>query len=112
MRDKAVWVKWMELRVHGDVQAIRAPTGQIPRYGDLRRLFKQVLGKDYTQDDYVRQFTIRIPENLAKIERVERIYRSDVTDTPPVFLEVLAAQRKRLEDLRAAEGDYVCPMNL
>jgi phosphoenolpyruvate carboxykinase (GTP) len=112
MRDKAVWVKWMELRVHGDAQAIRAPTGQIPRYGDLRRLFKQVLGKDYTQDDYVRQFTIRIPENLAKIERVERIYRSDVTDTPPVFLEVLAAQRKRLEDLRAAEGDYVCPMNL
>ena len=112
MRDKAVWVKWMELRVHGDAQAIRAPTGQIPRYGDLRRLFKQVLGKDYTQDDYVRQFTIRIPENLAKIERVERIYRSDVTDTPPVFLEVLAAQRKRLEDLRAAEGDYVSPVNL
>jgi len=112
MRDKAVWVKWMELRVHGDAQAIRAPTGQIPRYGDLRRLFKQVLGKDYTQDDYVRQFTIRIPENLAKIERVERIYRSDVTDTPPVLLEVLAAQRKRLEDLRAAEGDYVSPVNL
>ncbi|MFB3890995.1 MAG: phosphoenolpyruvate carboxykinase (GTP) [Phycisphaerae bacterium] len=109
MRDKAVWVKWMELRVHGDVEAIRTPTGWIPKYEDLARLFKQVLQKDYAREDYIRQFTIRIPENLAKIERIERIYRSDVPDTPAVVFETLAAQRARLEELKARKGEYVSP---
>ena len=112
MRDKAIWVKWMELRVHGEAEAIEAPTGRIPKYDDLKRLFKQVLGKDYSQDDYVKQFTIRVGENLAKIERIERIYRKDVADTPPIVFEVLDAQKKRLEALRAAKGDYVSPLDL
>jgi len=112
MRDKGVWVKWMELRVHGDVPAIKAPTGWIPRYEDLRPLFKQVLGKEYSRAEYNRQFTIRVPENLAKLDRIEKIYRNDVTDTPQVVFNVLAAQRKRLEDLRAAKGDYVAPADL
>ena len=43
MLDKAVWVKWMELRVGGDVEPIVAPTGLIPRHEDLQRLFKQCL---------------------------------------------------------------------
>ena len=112
MRDKAVWVKWMELRVHGEVKTLAAPTGMIPLYADLRRLFKQVLGKEYSKDDYVRQFTIRIPENLAKIERIERIYRSDVTDAPRIVFETLAAQKVRLEEMRKAKGDYVNPFEL
>jgi len=112
MRDKGVWVKWMELRVHGEADAIQAPTGRLPVYDDLKRLFQQALNKDYSREDYVRQFTIRVPENLAKLERIERIYRQDVADTPPIVLEVLAGQRKRLEALRAAKGDYVSPMDL
>ena len=112
MRDKGVWVKWMELRVHGEAEAIKAPTGMLPMYDDLKRLFKQVLNKDYSREDYIRQFTIRVGENLAKLERIDRIYRQDVADTPPVVMEVLAAQRKRLEALRAAKGDYVSPLDL
>jgi phosphoenolpyruvate carboxykinase (GTP) len=110
--DKGVWVKWMELRVHGDVEAIEAPTGLLPRHEDLAELFRQVRGKDYPREDYVRQFTIRIPENLSKIGRVERIYREDIADTPEQIFEQLAAQRKRLEALRDAKGDYVSPLDL
>ena len=110
--DKAVWIKWMELRVHGEADAVEAPTGLLPRYDDLRRLFKEHLKADYTQDDYVRQFTIRIPENLAKLERIERIYREDVADTPEVLFKTLAEQRKRLEALQEAKGDYVSPLDL
>lgn len=33
--DKAVWLKWMELRVNKEVDAIRTPTGYIPFYKDL-----------------------------------------------------------------------------
>ncbi len=112
MRDKGVWVKWMELRVHGDVEAIQGPTGLLPKYADLKQLFKEVLDKDYTQDEYVQQFTIRIPENLAKLDRIERIYSQDVSDTPEIVLEMLAAQRKRLEELQAAKGDYVSPLEI
>ncbi len=110
--DKAVWIKWMELRAHDDVDAIKAPTGLIPHYEDLKRLFKEVLGKDYTQADYIRQFTIRIPENLAKGHRIENIYRHDVADTPPILFEVLDAQRERLEALMKTAGEYVSPLDL
>ena len=112
MRDKAVWVRWMELRVHGDADAIRGPTGWLPRHEDLERLFREVLDKPYPRQAYVEQFTTRIPENLAKLDRVGRIYRQDVADTPPVVLETLVAQRERLQALRAAKGDYVSPLDL
>ena len=110
--DKSVWVKWMELRVHGDVDGIEAPTGTLPKYEDLAKLFKQVLDKDYSQEDYVEQFTIRIPENLAKLQRVESIYRDDVEDTPQAVFDGIVAQRSRLEALQAAKGDYVSPLDL
>jgi phosphoenolpyruvate carboxykinase (GTP) len=112
MRDKAVWVKWMELRVHGEAEAIRGPSGSLPIYDDLKKLFKQVLAKPYTHAQYVEQFTIRIPENLAKLNRIEKIYRQDVTDTPPLVLDVLGAQRDRFQMLGATKGDYVSPDDL
>lgn len=110
--DKRVWYKWMELRVHKDVKAIDTPTGRIPMYEDLKRLFKEVLGKEYSKEDYTRQFTVRIPENLAKIERVKKIYQQEVTDTPKVLLEILESQRQRLEKARKKHGDYITPDKL
>ena len=90
---------------------ITAPTGMLPKYEDLRDLFKKYQDKDYSQADYVEQFTIRIPENLAKLDRIEKIYRG-VSDTPAVIFETIAAQRTRLEELQAAKGDYVSPLKL
>ena len=112
MRDKAVWIKWMELRVHGEAEAILGPTGNLPLYADLKKLFKKVLAQGYTEKQYVEQFTIRIPENLAKLDRIEKIYRQDVSDTPQIVLEMLAAQRDRLQLLGASKGDYVSPLDL
>ncbi len=109
--DKSVWVKWMELRVHDEVGGIEGPTGTLPKYEDLQKLFKQVLDKDYSQEDYVEQFTIRIPEYLAKIDRVETVYR-DVEDTPQIVNDTLAAHRERLLALQADKGDYVSPLDL
>ncbi|MEM4144045.1 MAG: phosphoenolpyruvate carboxykinase (GTP) [Candidatus Bathyarchaeia archaeon] len=108
-QDKHVWIKWMELRVHGEAGAIRAPTGFIPKYDDLRRLFKKVLDKDYAEEDYVKQFTIRVPENLAKIERVQRFYQENVSDTPSELFEILDQQRQRLVEAKKRFGDYIPP---
>ena len=99
----------MELRVHNEVDAIATPTGFIPKYEDLKRLFKQVLQKEYTKEDYVKQFTIRVPENLAKIERVQRFYQENVTDTPLELFGILYMQRQRLMDAKEKYGDYISP---
>jgi phosphoenolpyruvate carboxykinase (GTP) len=108
-QDKHVWIKWMELRVHGEAGAIRCPTGFLPKYEDLKKLFKRVLGKDYSKEDYVKQFTIRVPENLAKIERVQRFYQENVSDTPAELFEILDQQRQRLVEARERFGDYISP---
>jgi len=110
--DKAVWVKWMELRVHGDADALDAGYGMIPKYDDLKALFKQVLDKEYTEQDYVDQFTINVPQCIAKLDRMEEIYSTKVQDTPESMKVEMKAQRERLEALRAAKGDYVSPFAL
>jgi phosphoenolpyruvate carboxykinase (GTP) len=112
VRDKHVWVKWMELRVHGDADAITCPTGQIPRYDDLVPLFRQVLDKDYTKEDYVKQFTIRVSENLAKIERVRKYHRENVPNGPKVFYDTLDDTINRLNEAREKFGDYISPFDL
>jgi phosphoenolpyruvate carboxykinase (GTP) len=110
--DKMIWVLWAELRANGDVEAIKTPTGWIPKYEDLAPLFKEKLNKEYTQDDYVKQFTVRVPNLLAKYDRVEAIYKAKVADTPQLVYDTFDAIRKRLKDLQAAKGDFVSPLDL
>ncbi len=110
--DKKVWFKWMELRAHNDVGCIETPTGRIPEYEDLKRLFKEVLNKDYTPEDYSTQFMVRVPESLAKIDRVKNIYQTRVPDTPGKVFDALEEQRKRLEQAREKYGDYIPPDKL
>jgi phosphoenolpyruvate carboxykinase (GTP) len=112
MQDKYVWLKWMERRVHGEMEGVRTPTGAIPRYSELRELFQRVLERTYTSEDYVKQFMLRIPENIHKIDRIENIYRTKVDDTPQAFFDMLEAQRRRLNAVRKEHGDYVSPFDL
>jgi len=107
--DKKVWYKWMELRVNDGVEAIETPTGRVPKYGDLKKLFGDVLGKDYPKSDYEEQFMIRVPENLAKIDRIKEIYGTRVSDTPQVVFKVLEEQRAKLLGARERFGNYISP---
>jgi phosphoenolpyruvate carboxykinase (GTP) len=43
--DKAIWLKWMELRVNNEADAITKPTGYLSIYSDLKMLFAQVAHK-------------------------------------------------------------------
>jgi len=106
---KRVWLKWMELRVHGEVGALRTPTGYIPKYDDLKRLFKSVLDQDYKEKDYEQQFQIEVTELLAKIRRIKKKYRTSVPDAPDILYRLLDAQRCRLLAARAQFGDSICP---
>lgn len=111
-QDKRVWLKWMELRAAGDAAAIKTPTGYIPHYEDLKRLFREVLDREYTLDEYNQQFTIRVPQCLSKIARIMEIYKTRVNDTPAVVFEVLEKQKARLEKAAKKLGDFIKPAAL
>ncbi len=108
-KDKHVWIKWMELRIHNDVKAIKTPTGLIPYYDDLRILFNDVLNKEYTKEDYIKQFTLRIPENIAKIDRVIKFLKEKVEEVPDEVYKVLNEQKERLIEAKGKFGEYIPP---
>lgn len=108
--DKVVWLRWMAGRVKGRFGAIRTPIGLIPHHSDLKKLFMEFLGKKYSREDYCIQFTIRVPELLQKIDRIEKIY-SSLKDIPGELFEELEKERRRLEESRDRWGDYIMPFN-
>ncbi len=112
VQDKHVWIKWMELRVHNDVGAIECPTGSIPKYEDIARLFEQVHNKKYSKEDYIKQFTIRVQENLSKIDRVEKYHKENVQNNPQIVYDVLEETRRRLQEAADKYGDYISPFDL
>ncbi|MBN2168982.1 MAG: phosphoenolpyruvate carboxykinase (GTP) [Actinobacteria bacterium] len=111
MIDKKVWITWIEKRINREMGALETPTGFIPLYKDLKELFKSVLGKDYSEDQYKEQFTIRTPELLARIDRIEALYRKE-WGIPELLFTTLDRQRTRLEKARNEFGDYISPLML
>jgi phosphoenolpyruvate carboxykinase (GTP) len=112
MADKLIWILWAELRVNGDVDAVQTPTGFIPVYEDLARLFKERLNTDFTRDDYVRQFTVRVDENLAKLDRVEKVFTYKVPDAPEIIFITFDMARNRLREAAEKFGNYISPFDL
>ncbi len=106
--DKKIWLKWMDLRVHGEVDAIETPIGYLPKYEDLARLFKEVFNREYSKEDYEKQFTLRIPKLLEKIERIRKIYE-DIAFVPKEVFKELDEEEKRLKEAKKKYGDYISP---
>lgn len=107
-KDKHVWVKWMALRVNNSVRARKTPTGLIPLYEDIAPLFQELRNKNYTEEDYNKQFTIRVPENLLKIERVWDFWKK-LPDVPEELFNILGEQKERLLKAQEKYGDYIPP---
>ncbi|MBW2983838.1 phosphoenolpyruvate carboxykinase (GTP) [Candidatus Woesearchaeota archaeon] len=107
--DKKVWLLWMEGRVHEEYEVIETPVGFIPKYEDLKALFKKALGRDYTEEEYIKQFSTRTSKLLAKLDRIEQIYREE-PDTPKIFHEHIEQQRQRLKEAQQKYGkDEIAP---
>jgi len=104
-RDVKVWLGWLELRAHGEVDAIETPIGYIPRYEDLRELFARI-GKEYPKDLYDKQFAFYVDNILARIDLQEEAYRKE-KNTPAKLFEVYREQREGLQALKARYGPIV-----
>jgi phosphoenolpyruvate carboxykinase (GTP) len=98
--DKKAWVLWAEGRVHGEYDAIKTPIGFLPKYRDLKELFRSVFDKDYSLEDYHIQFSVRLDKYLEKIARMEEIFKPE-PDMPKEFWEILGQLRAELEVLKA-----------
>lgn len=106
--DKRVWLLWAEGRVHGEYEAIETPVGRIPKYEDLKTLFTRELGKDYTEAEYVQQFSLRVVKYLEKMERMSKIFEN--IKMPSDFTKELRAQTKRLRETRTKfREDIISP---
>ncbi len=106
--DKKVWLLWMEGRVHGEYEAVETPIGFIPRYEDIRDLFKTVFNREFTRADYDTQFAIRVDRFQEKLDRVEKAYRAE-DDIPEEFYSSLEMLRGRLTSARERHGADAIP---
>lgn len=84
---KKVWLHWAEGRTHGEYAALDTPTGKIPKYEDLKALFKKYLDMDYTQDDYIYQFTFRCDKWIEKLERTKEFFKKMDPLCPDMLFE-------------------------
>ncbi len=97
--DKKVWLLWAEGRIHGEYEAIKTPIGYIPKYSDLKDLFKQVFDRDYPEEEYIQQFSIRGKRYLEKMARMEELY-GDEDGIPEAFWDVHESIKAGLKVLR------------
>lgn len=110
-RDVRAWLSWLERRAHGDVQAIETPIGHLPLFEDLRRIFDQIVGKEYTEDLYEKQFSLYIDNILARIELQTEAYGKE-EDCPVRLFEIYEAQKAGLLQLKERFGPIVGPAQL
>jgi phosphoenolpyruvate carboxykinase (GTP) len=104
-RDVKVWLAWLELRAHGDVDAIETPIGYIPLYEDLKELFAGI-GKVYPKELYDKQFAFYVDNIIGRIDLQEEAYRKE-ENVPPRLFEVYEEQLADLEALKARYGSIV-----
>ncbi len=103
--DKKVWLLWAEGRVHSEFEAIETPVGLIPKFEDLKTLFIRELDKDYTEAEYIQQFSLRVLKYLEKMERMSKIFEN--IQMPAAFTEELKAQTERLRETRTKFGEDI-----
>jgi phosphoenolpyruvate carboxykinase (GTP) len=110
-RDVKAWLAWLERRAHNDVDAIDTPIGYLPKYEDLKRLFKERVDKDYPEELYTRQFSLYIDNILARIALQLEAYGKE-ENLPAKLFEVLEQQREELAALKDQYGPIVTPAQM
>ena len=110
-RDVKAWLAWLERRAHHDVDAIETPIGFLPKYDDLKRLFKERIDKDYAEELYIKQFSLYVDNILSRIELQLEAYGKE-ENLPAKLFEVLKQQRKDLTALKDKYGSIITPAQL
>lgn len=104
-RDVKVWMGWLELYAHGDVEAVETPVGMLPKYEDLKKLFDGI-GKVYSKSLYDMQFALYLDNIIARIDLQTEAYGKS-KDTPARLFVVYQKEKAELEALKEKYGPVV-----
>jgi len=110
-KDVKVWLGWLERRVHNEVEVIISPIGLLPKYEDLKVLFKELIDKEYTEDLYEKQFSLYIDNIVSRIDMQIEAYGKE-KNVPEKLFQILDEQKEGLLKLRDAYGPVVKPSEL
>ncbi len=110
-RDVKVWLAWLERHTHREVEIIETPIGFLPKYNDLKDLFKSIIDKEYSEELYVKHFSLYIDNIIDRIDLQIEAYGKE-PDIPDTLFEVFKEQREALLALREKFGPIVSPSNL
>jgi phosphoenolpyruvate carboxykinase (GTP) len=110
-RDVKAWMAWLERRAHGEVDAIDTPIGFLPKYEDLKDLFKSKIDKDYPEDLYIKQFSLYLDNIIARIDLQIEAYGKE-KNIPQKLFDIYKEQRQELVALKDKYGAIVTPKQL
>ncbi|CAB1062627.1 Phosphoenolpyruvate carboxykinase [GTP] (EC [Olavius sp. associated proteobacterium Delta 1] len=110
-KDVKAWMAWLERRAHQEVDAIDTPIGYLPKYADLKELFKSKIDKEYPEDLYEKQFSLYIDNILGRIDLQIEAYGKE-PNIPQRLFDILKKQRQELEALKDKYGSIVSPKQL
>jgi phosphoenolpyruvate carboxykinase (GTP) len=110
-KDVKAWMAWLERFVRHEVDAIDSPIGYIPCYQDLKRLFKERIDKEYSEELYAKQFSLYIDNILGRIDLQIEAYGKE-KNVPDKLFEILKQQHTELTTLKEKYGPVVTPQQL
>jgi phosphoenolpyruvate carboxykinase (GTP) len=110
-RDVKAWMAWLERRAHKEIDAIDTPIGFLPKYEDLKNLFKSKIDKDYPEDLYIKQFSLYLDNIIARIDLQIEAYGKE-KNIPQKLFDIYKEQRQELVELKNKYGAIVTPKQL
>ncbi|MCF7927929.1 MAG: phosphoenolpyruvate carboxykinase (GTP) [Spirochaetales bacterium] len=110
-KDVRVWLAWLERRSNNDIEAIETPIGFIPKYEDLKTLFKNEINKEYPKELYDMQFSFYVDNIIGRIDMQKEAYSKE-KNLPAKLFEVYDKQKKELTALKKEYGSVITPEQL
>lgn len=107
-QDTKVWMRMMALMHQRKVETIWTPIGYIPKYSDLKKLFAEMIGKDYSKKTYIKQFSLYIDNLVSRIDMSVEEFAKE-KGMPDEFFHVLDTWRRDLKALKSVIGPIVTP---
>jgi phosphoenolpyruvate carboxykinase (GTP) len=102
---------WLERLANNEVNTIETPIGYLPKFDDLYNLFRSIIDKDYTQELYVKQFSLYIDNIVARIDMQKEAYGKE-PGISGKLLDILKEQKEGLLSLKKTYGSVVTPSQL
>jgi phosphoenolpyruvate carboxykinase (GTP) len=107
---KKVWLHWAEGRGYGEYEALDTPTGKIPLFEDLDKLFNKYLPNEgFTREKYEYLFTFRCTKWINKLERTKAFYQKMDANTPKEISDYWDGAIAKIKAAQEKYGDLIKP---